>query len=393
MVVPCAGGGHRVRLAGGLRFLASARCPVCRTGVDPTRLRRLGRVLRNLLGPATGSWPHRLVWAATLLFLAGIVVTAVLIQRYGDLWWPATVLLFAPRWVLALPLVLLVPAVLRLDRALLLPLLTAALIVPGPVLGWRTGWRGMFQSSEPGRDLVVVTLNAEGGRGLLAHPLVLLQDWEVDVAAFQECGRPLRDRLEEMPPTWHLHLSPGLCLASRYPIVEVEQMERPAEDFDGGSGWVISYRLDVDGTGLTVTNLHLETPRAGLEDLQGGRIRRGIRRLGERTWVREVEMRQARRWVESREGPHVVMGDFNAPPESRILRTHWGDMVNAFSHVGRGIGASRVQGPIRARIDHILLGPEWTVVWSRVEADVGSDHRPVLARIRLERDLARGEAP
>jgi vancomycin resistance protein VanJ len=393
VVVPCGGNAHRVRLAGGLRFWASARCPICRAPVDRTRLRRVARGVANLARPASAGWPHRMAWGGSLLFLLGIVAAVVLVQRYGDRWWPGTILLFGPRWLLALPLLVLVPAAIRLDRALLAPLALAVLLIPGPLLGWRMGWRALFVGPDPSRDLTVATLNAESGRGLHTHPVVFLQDWRADIAVFQECGDALRAQLEELTASWHIHASSGLCIASRYPVTEVREMDREALAFADGAGWVFTYGIEVDGHELRVTNLHLETPRAGLQDLQVRRFRRGLIRLRERTHVREVEFRQARRWVDGQGGPHLVMGDFNSPPESQLLRQYWGSWQNTFSRVGRGVGASRVEGLIRARIDHILADGSWTVVRARVAEDVGSDHLPVVATVRLREGWAAATRP
>jgi hypothetical protein len=46
----------------------------------------------------------------------------------GDRWWTASMLLFGPRWLLSLPLFLLVPAAAVFNRRLLLPLVTC---IPG----------------------------------------------------------------------------------------------------------------------------------------------------------------------------------------------------------------------------------------------------------------------
>ena len=59
----------------------------------------------------------------------------------ADLWWPATLFLFSPRWLLALPPVLLLPAAAALRRRALLPVLGGLLLVLGPVMGFSIPWR------------------------------------------------------------------------------------------------------------------------------------------------------------------------------------------------------------------------------------------------------------
>jgi endonuclease/exonuclease/phosphatase (EEP) superfamily protein YafD len=78
------------------------------------------------------------------------------------------------------------------------------------------------------------------------------------------------------------------------------------------------------------------------------------------------------------------MGDFNTPPESTTYRRAWGAWTNAFSVVGRGLGGTRLNGWIRARIDHVLGDDAWTFVDARTAADVGSDHLPLRVTARLE---------
>ena len=59
------------------------------------------------------------------------------------------------------------------------------------------------------------------------------------------------------------------------------------------------------------------------------------------------------------------------------------DWQNGFSRVGVGFGGTRLNGWIRARIDHILTSHDWIPVRAWIGEDVGSDHAAVITRIRL----------
>jgi endonuclease/exonuclease/phosphatase (EEP) superfamily protein YafD len=382
VVLTCPSGVHRIRLGKGRLFWAKARCPRCRTVLDPTRLRRVGAWAASLARPASAGPIHRGLWIGSVAYLLGAIAAAALLWGLSDRWWPATVLLFGPRWVLALPLALLVPAAALFDRALLAPLTLAGLIVAGPVIGVRSGWRAFVAPESPDDDLRIVTFNAQGGNVLLLGPVTLLDSWNADVAAFQECGSALREDLRRVVD-WKVDMQGSLCLATRLPVIEVQRMERAAFERAGGSGLVVTWTLELDGVPVHVTNLHLETPRAGFELIRSGRVAEGIPRVRERQVLREAELRRARDWVDRFEGPHVVLGDFNTPPESRSYRRAWEGWRNAFSHVGRGLGGTRLNGWIRARIDHVLVDDAWTVVDARTGADVGSDHLPLIATVRL----------
>jgi endonuclease/exonuclease/phosphatase (EEP) superfamily protein YafD len=381
VVVPCARGAHRVRLARG-RLWANAKCPKCGAAVDRWRIRRVGAWLARLAHPAAPRTLPRLVWIAIVAYLALALASAACVWLLADRWWPATVLLFGPRWVLLLPLAVVVPATLLLDRPLLAPLLVAILVVLGPVVGLHTGWRRLFVSPDPARDIRVMSFNSEGGRGMSWTPTGVLDALEVDVAALQECAPEVADRVRVLEG-WHTDTRGGACLISRFPIVAVTQMDREAFLAAGGAGLVVTYVLDVAGHEVRLTNVHLETPRAGLEAIRAGRIDEGAPLLEGKSVLRTFEHRFARRWVDSLPGPRLVMGDFNSPPESPMFREYWGDWQNAFSLTGRGLGGTRLNGWIRARIDHILADDQWTVVRSWLGPRLGSDHAPILADLRL----------
>jgi len=326
-------------------------------------------------------WPFR-IWAAVLAYLCLALVAAAGVWLLADRWWPATVFLFGPRWITILPVFVLVPAVLLRDRQLLVPLFLSALIVLGPVIGLHTGWRRMFVTPDPERDIRVMSFNTEGGRGLAWTPTGVLDALEVDIAALQECGGDLADRIRNLDG-WYTDARGGACLMSRFPILAVSQMQRDAFLAAGGSGLVVTYRLEVRGRAVDLTNLHLETPRAGLEAIRAGRIEEGAPLLEGKSALRDIEHRFAQRWVDTLPEPRLVLGDFNSPPESPMFRSYWGDWQNAFNLVGVGLGGTRLNGWIRARIDHILADDRWIVVRSRLGPRLGSDHAPILADVRL----------
>ncbi|MEK9502550.1 endonuclease/exonuclease/phosphatase family protein [Gaopeijia maritima] len=382
-IVRCSGEGHRVRLAGGRRFFAAARCPRCGAPVDPWRWRRVLAGARELLRPSGERAVDRVGHGLAVGWIAVVLVATLLLWGFADVWWPATILLFGPRWVLLVPAAVLVPWALWRDRALVAPLLLALLVGAGPLVGLRSGIRALLPTGD-GPTLTVASLNARGGDDL--PPLTeMLADWNADVVLFQECSGPLREQilaLEGDHSPVDVHAATGLCMVTRLELQQVSQMEREAFRFAGGAGLVWSYRLGWYDESLTVTNLHLETQREGLELVRQGQVAEAIAPLEEKSFLRSIELQAARRWVDGLDGPHIVAGDFNTPPESRIYRSAWSDWTNAFDARGRGLGGTRPNGWIRARIDHVLLDPGWRVVEVRVADDVGSDHLPVVARVR-----------
>src|SRR6478672_2044357 len=74
----------------------------------------------------------RVVLGCSWLYLAAVLCLWALLHA-GDLWWPATLLMFSPRWLLALPPALLAPAAAAFRRRSLGVLLLTLLLVGGPV--------------------------------------------------------------------------------------------------------------------------------------------------------------------------------------------------------------------------------------------------------------------
>ena len=317
-------------------------------------------------------------------YLAAVCLLALLMWGFGDRWWPATVLLFMGRWIFLLPLAVLLPAALLSQRRLVVPLLLGALVVVGPLMGFRTGWRRLLPGA-PGPRVRVVTLNAGGGEAIAPDLPILLERWKGDVIALQECGESLVAAARRMDG-WYEHDTSGLCLLSRWPIrasstMDRRALERVKQDAAGigGAGYVARYDLATPHGPVNFATLHLETPRKGFEALAS----LDIGRLRENTELRDIESSVTRRWLWQAGAPLVVAGDFNMPVESRIFRHYWGDFDDAFSRAGVGLGATRYNGWIRVRIDHVLVDDAWRAERAVVGDEVASDHRPLLVDLTL----------
>ena len=349
--------------------------------MDPWRWRRIGRAIQRLALPtAPRGWPFAL-WLGAVGYLAFVAASAVGLWWLGDRWWAATGLLFGPRWLVMLPLPPLLVASWITDRGLVPLLAVSGAITLGPVMGLRLGWRAWLPDSADGPILRIASFNVQGD-AVGARVRALLLEWEVDVLASQECGASVEDALLAAIG-WHVDLHEGLCLASRFPIAGVWRMEREVFAEVGGAALVATYGLDLGPDTVYLTNVHFDTPRDGLEPLRGGDFAEGIPRLAEKTTLRGIEHRRAREWLEGFPPGRLVAGDFNAPVESVIYQESWGDWTNAFSAAGWGFGRTRMSRWIRARIDHILSDDRWVVHRSWVGPDVGSDHRPLFAELRL----------
>ncbi len=89
--------------------------------------KRIGKLTRGL---------GAIVW----LYVAMLAVVWLLLRLGGDRWWFATLILFGPRWLCAVPLAALVPAAALVRRRLLWPLTAAAVVAVGPIMGFCLPW-------------------------------------------------------------------------------------------------------------------------------------------------------------------------------------------------------------------------------------------------------------
>jgi vancomycin resistance protein VanJ len=328
-----------------------------------------------------------------LLYAAALAAVLVLLYPLGDRLWPSTLLLFGPRWVLALPWPVLFVVALFRRRRLLWLLAPLGLVLLGPILGFRVPVRWPFFPGSEVRDLRVMSYNIGGGRFDATAFRALLEEALPDVVALQEC----RDDVGAGLSGWVTSSELGSCVLSRLPLGEASA--RPIEDVwrMAGSGMIVRYPLETAAGTVHLINVHLETPREGLEELRASRGR-DASVLEAKNAQREIEARLARRWVDESPGPaRIVTGDFNMTVESAVFREYWSGYRDAFSEAGFGFGFTKHTRLIGVRIDHILASPGWLCVEAWVGPKLGHDHRPVLAVLRWNgpelRRPARPEAP
>lgn len=330
---------------------------------------------RQAVSPA-----RALAWACWSYLVATLGLWLV-VATLGDRWWPATLFLYGPRWLWALPLAVLTAGAVATRRwRLFWQLGGAAVVVAVPVMGLCIPWRAWLDHRPAQFSLRVLSLNTQGG-GVDAERLAtLIADTAPDVVAFQEqSGFPGEGR--EWGVGWHAVVIGGLCVASRYPIDAPRQMENVVPGVDGA---VARVDLVTPAGRLAFYNVHLETPREGLAAVVDRRVRAlaGVPEFEQVTALRDAESQIMSNWVApSDEGAVLLAGDFNMPVESAIFRRLWSRYIDAFVAAGLGFGHTKHTRWFGVRIDHILCGPGWRSRRCWVGADVGSDHRPLIADI------------
>jgi endonuclease/exonuclease/phosphatase (EEP) superfamily protein YafD len=293
----------------------------------------------------------------------------------GDRWWPATFLLYGPRWIWAAPLALLVPAAIGFNRRALIPTLLGAVVVLFPIMGLCVPWRAALARGGSGKAIRVLTCNVQG-RSLDAGALAdLIEIERPDIVALQEWDDDYCEAVFRAPG-WNVGVYRGICVASRHPV---EAGEVLGPKLLGTTAFLVRCRVKTPAGEVVLHDIHLETPRQGIEavlrDPSGG-----VPTLQANTALRLSVSEIAGRLVgDPAEPASLVVGDFNLPGDSPIFRRTWSRYHDAFAEAGWGFGSTKFTRWFGARIDHILSGPAWRPRRCRVGPYVGSDHRPLLA--------------
>ncbi len=317
-------------------------------------------------------------WVAGLHCAYGAALALIAASLYlaGDRTWWGTMLLFSPRWFFGLPLLPLILLAMRYRRKWLWWDAVLLALLLGPILGLEISFPSQ-SAGNPSQTFRVVTCNLQSERSNLWRLLEAASS--ADALLLQECPpNNFDDVPEPLRRGWHVRQDGTLCIASRHPLSHPRRLDRSV--FGGWGTIALGCRVESPLGSIDCVTLHLETPRDGLEAvLFSGRS--GISKLQALTDQRERESRVISQWIDLRFGPRIVAGDFNMPVESRIYQQFWSDRPNAFSTAGSGFGYTKFTRWHGIRIDHILPGANWQVEDCKVLADVGSDHRPVMAHL------------
>ncbi len=290
-----------------------------------------------------------------------------------------TLVLFGPRWVVALPLLMLAPlAVAARSWWAIGATVLAAVLAAGPLTGGTVGVGPVFAPGRPAVDrLRVVTWNT-GGKTAGQSFRRFVEDTAPDVLLLQESDHHID--AAHFPSGWQVTPGGGPRVASRYPVRVIDQLDY--RDFGAGGG-VLRCAVATPTGELTVVNVHLPTPRPGIEAALGSKLR-DLGPLRDIIRLRADASAKVRAWVGEPNPDLILAGDFNMPVESRIYRANWADFSNAFSEAGTGWGTTKQTHWFGTRIDHVLYSRPWRCRRVQVGDELGSDHRPVIADLVRE---------
>lgn len=239
-----------------------------------------------------------------------------------------------------------------------------------------------------GPELRVATSNVLGGR----KDYHTLEDWStksgIDLLGQQEVDSVELAKFSGLKthfiagPGPELGHDPDVVAWSNWKVLKVEQVSNTGPDpllHWGGSALRLELLApggpaDAERPSLVAYVLHPSTPRSGIQ-------------WRYRNSYLETVSRSIR--AESPGTPVLAMGDFNTPPWSPFFRrfldetglvdasgTNWPTVTRYFKEY---------KGPyfFGSPIDHILVSKSIQVRGFKVGPDIGSDHLPVMAHLRL----------
>jgi vancomycin resistance protein VanJ len=295
------------------------------------------------------------------------------------LWWPLAIL----DWMLPYTVVITVffiLAAIRLKRYWIVGLLGATILASA----WNIQdiWaNGSINSNAQGKTLTIMTHNAGNG---LANPLDLvsvLKNSQADLIGLQEIttkqASAIEKSLEDLYPYQILFGAgiPGKGLLSKFPILEYRQLHLYPDRPD------LLAVIQVHDSELTVIVAHPPPPRVHSNGIY----------MNTRT---QRQLDALLHLATQHNNPVLLMGDFNMTALSDLhARIRSQGLVDAFQVSGQGLGLTL---PMRwkkipllpmARVDYIWHSTHFTSLESWIGDHTGSDHLPVLAKIKWMRPL------
>jgi vancomycin resistance protein VanJ len=320
------------------------------------------------------------------LYLSSLLLVWVLLRFLSDRWWFATMMLFGPRWIYPLPLLVLIPIWLFWDRRRWPVLLLGVVILLFPVMDFRLPWGRMFVPA--GTRYRVLTCNLHDEEYDTEALRTLITRENPDFIALQECNY---ETLQSVLAGYQILHSERLMVASRFPLREISEISGPEPPHVYPRMHAAFYAADTPTGELIIGCVHFSSPRYGLSNVLDRHT--GIKLskkdlLEENTRFRQEESASVKQFLDKFSAPIILAGDFNTPVESTIYRDKWESYQNAFSRTGFGFGRtfeSHVRNiPFGVRIDHILGGPKVTPARCWISSTIGSEHLPVLADMICE---------
>lgn len=320
------------------------------------------------------------MFAVACLYLLLLLLISYLMRSRFNGHWLLTLFLFSPRWVVGLPLAILIPVTLCIWPRLAWFYLWHFAVIAFVILGFEL--RGFQPKIDTAVKTRVNVLTCNIGGGTLDEDLLatLVRERKVDVVMLQECHLPDATSFYGKLG-WNFKHEHSIAIGSSLKLISTDVVNRPLRRHPRPPVAVdCGIRLP-NGETFHAISVHLPTFRPVLSKMQEFHFLDGakaMKRLGE-VYCSLAE--KVHTHLANLETPTIVAGDFNVPIESVYYQNYWAAMTNAHSKSGLGLGHTKFTRWHGVRIDHVLVDQCWLVSSSQVGPHLGGDHRPVLTQL------------
>jgi endonuclease/exonuclease/phosphatase (EEP) superfamily protein YafD len=327
------------------------------------------------------------------------LVTTILALRFvGEQWWVAAAALYLPRvgFALPLPFILLLLWWVGAPRRYSVLQSVSVWLLLFPLMGFSLGSVRRLGPT-PGPVIRVMTFNVSFGAPGAPAVLAQARESEADIVLLQDTGAGMVAALEQALEGWQFNHTGEFLLATRFPIRAT--YVPPALEYPQGTGGAhyVQYTLETPLGLVDVFNVHLTSPRAGLEEVRGNGLREEVtsgrllagKASGAVEWNAFRRRRQVAGIAERASAIRnavIVAGDTNLPGLSWILGENLGHYRDAFNQAGLGFGYTFPAKRPWMRIDRILTNSRLMAIAARVGQPTLSDHRAVFAVLAPQRD-------
>lgn len=219
---------------------------------------------------------------------------------------------------------------------------------------------GEGRTIPPEEPLRVMSYNLLSSNEQFGEVIGYIRELDADIVFLHEASRPWEMALEGAELPYQVTLSRSQDLT--FGTLVLSRPGDPVTSFGFTTGGARAVEVSHDG--IAVLGIHPLAPTTA-----------------RRSALRNAQMEFAADWSREQEGPHLVVGDFNATPWSYPFRQLLSetDMINSQS--GFGIEPTFPADGFfffRVPIDHLLHSPELVVADRRRGPRMGSDHFPVV---------------
>jgi endonuclease/exonuclease/phosphatase family metal-dependent hydrolase len=333
---------------------------------------------------------------SAVVYLLALLAVVAALRLVGERWWVTTIALYLPRIGFALPLPLLIVAlVIARSYRLLVAQLLAVFVLLFPLMGLGLhlgGARAARQGAQRFRLFTPNTGLAKNGTGEILDGI---RSANPDVIALEEVDDDDVEALRLGLPGYAFRHLGQFVIASRFPI---EEEVVPPPIWSEGKAQSAEYahcRLITPAGPLRLFAVHPISPHSAFDRLRGRGLRYELlsgRLLGSAS-ARAMEANTRERLEQVRalaadaatsSEPVIIAGDTNLPGLSWAL-SHWlGGFSDGFAEVGRGFGYSYpAQRMVWMRIDRILAGPRFRFLEVATISPRISDHLALAADLEL----------